>query len=423
MMNANHVERQQERGISLTPVLAINFLGSFGLSIVLPFMVYLVTRLGGNGLLYGLLSAAYPAAQLVGAPVLGRWSDLFGRRKILLLSEAGTLAGWGIFIVGSFLPATVLFRSTGGRLGAFAVTVPFVVLVLARAVDGLTGANVSVANAYVADVTPEEGRNRSYGKMAISQNLGFVAGPALAGLLGATSLGMTLPAILAAGLSLCALVLIAVRLPESRPVRDESKGKGCASLRSALQRPYVLFMLVLYFLIYLGFNFFYTSFPVHVIRALHWEVRDTGTYFAVLSLLMVLVQGPVLSFFSRRVPDVALVVAGGIILGTSFVLLTIASSAVFYAAAALFALGNGLMWPSFLAVLSRASGDMQGAVQGFASSAGSAASIIGLIAGGLLYDVIGARVFLLAALIIYAIALLSARLPLRRPREEATVRS
>ena len=86
------------------------------------------------------------------------------------------------------------------------------ILFLARAVDGLTGGNISVAYAYVADVTPEDERNRSFGRMAVSSNLGFVVGPALAGVLGATALGMTLPPIVAAGISLCALLLIGFRL-------------------------------------------------------------------------------------------------------------------------------------------------------------------------------------------------------------------
>src|SRR5262249_49906696 len=157
--------------------------------------------------------------------------------------------------------------------------------------------------------------------------LGFVIGPALAGLIGATFLGMALPAMVAAGISICALLLIAFLLPESRPVDVSGQPPKPFPLRRELARPYVAFMVTLSFLIYLGFNFFYTSFPVHVVRALGWDVRDTGIYFAALSLMMAIVQGPVLSFFSRRVSDVALVIAGGIVLGTSFVLLTIPSTA------------------------------------------------------------------------------------------------
>ncbi|MDQ1275189.1 MAG: hypothetical protein QG610_762, partial [Euryarchaeota archaeon] len=77
--------------ISLLPLLTVNFIGTLGFSIVLPFLVFLVNRLGGNAFIYGLASSMYPAFQLVGAPVLGRWSDIYGRKKILLLSQIGTL--------------------------------------------------------------------------------------------------------------------------------------------------------------------------------------------------------------------------------------------------------------------------------------------------------------------------------------------
>ena len=85
---------------SLTPLLAVNFVGSLGFSIVLPFLVFLVTRWGGNALIYGLVGATYSAFQLVGAPVLGRWSDRYGRRRILLLSQLGTVASWVILLAG-----------------------------------------------------------------------------------------------------------------------------------------------------------------------------------------------------------------------------------------------------------------------------------------------------------------------------------
>ena len=79
------------------PVLVVSFIGTMGFTIVLPFLVFLVTGFGGNGFIYGLVGATYPAFQFVGAPVLGRWSDRFGRKRVLLVSQAGTLVSWMIF--------------------------------------------------------------------------------------------------------------------------------------------------------------------------------------------------------------------------------------------------------------------------------------------------------------------------------------
>src|SRR5690242_15210422 len=79
---------------SLFPLLLVNFVGTLGFSIVLPFLVFVVMKFGGNAIVYGLLAATYPAFQLIGAPILGRWSDIYGRKKVLLLSNAGTAVGW-----------------------------------------------------------------------------------------------------------------------------------------------------------------------------------------------------------------------------------------------------------------------------------------------------------------------------------------
>ena len=88
---------------SLYPILSVNFVGTLGFSIVLPFLIFLVTRFGGNALIYGIMGATYSAFQLIGAPILGKWSDLQGRRKILLLSQVGTLISWFIFLLAMFL--------------------------------------------------------------------------------------------------------------------------------------------------------------------------------------------------------------------------------------------------------------------------------------------------------------------------------
>ena len=104
--NTGDVSNAQNK-IQLFPILLINFIGTLGFSIVLPFLVFLVKDFGGNAIVFGILSATYPTFQLIGAPILGRWSDTYGRKKILLLSNAGTLIGWIFFLVALFLPNIV----------------------------------------------------------------------------------------------------------------------------------------------------------------------------------------------------------------------------------------------------------------------------------------------------------------------------
>ncbi|MDN5309571.1 MAG: hypothetical protein PWP14_965 [Methanolobus sp.] len=199
---------------ALFPLYTITFIGTLGFGIILTFLVFLVTDYGGNALVYGLLASTYPAFQLLGAPLLGRWSDIYGRKKILLLSQLGTLAAWVIFLAALFIPATNLLDVESNLLGTFAITLPLIVIFFARALDGLTGGNVSVANAYLADVTSEEERNKNYGRMSVASNLGYVFGPALAGALGATVYGEVLPVSAALFISVLGVLIIIFLLPE-----------------------------------------------------------------------------------------------------------------------------------------------------------------------------------------------------------------
>lgn len=417
--------------ISLYPILSVNFVGTLGFSIVLPFLIFLVTRFGGNALIYGIMGATYSAFQLIGAPILGKWSDLQGRRKILLLSQVGTLISWFIFLLAMFLPVSNMLEVNSRFLGTFTLTLPLIVLFFARALDGITGGNVSVANAYLADITTEDKRSENFGKMAISSNLGFVVGPALAGLLGATAWGETLPVLAAVVISTIATFIIIFMLPESKPcilekdpealnvrkvLGQEQKecyritSKENIRIKDILKLPNIPYLLIIYFLIFLGFNFFYVAFPAHAVQGLNWELADTGAFFSFLSIMMVLVQGPVLSRASKKWADCTLVIAGSFILAASFVFFLSAENWMIYLGAALLALGNGIMWPSVLSLLSRAADEKyQGTIQGFASSGGSLASIIGLIAGGILYEVSSSGIFVLSAAIIFIVFLMSIR--------------
>jgi MFS family permease len=200
---------------SLFPILLVNFIGTLGFSIILPFLVVLVLKLGGNELIYGIMGASYSLFQFIGAPILGNWSDIYGRKKILLLSQVGTFFAWMLFIIALVLPVFKIIEVNSSVLGIFSLTIPLVLLFIARSLDGITGGNVSVANAYLADITPDSDRKKNFGKMAVSANLGFIIGPAFAGLLGETPLGELLPVVMAAGISLAAIFVIAFLLPES----------------------------------------------------------------------------------------------------------------------------------------------------------------------------------------------------------------
>lgn len=419
--------------IPLLPVLSVNFIGMLGYSIILPFLVFLVDRFGGNEFIYGVLGSIYPAFQFFGAPILGKWSDTFGRKKILLLSQAGTLLAWIIFLLALYLPVKSVFSVESDSFGSFIITLPLVFLFLARALDGLTGGNVSVANAYLSDISNDQNRKTNFGKMAMSSSLGFIIGPAIAGVLGSTVYKEAVPVLAAALISAVAIYLIRFKLPESNPelVNPDTKRfrirklfsfeqkecykmKKCedTSLSAVFSIRYVPFMLVIYFLTFLGFSFFYASFPMHALKNLGWDSLELGIFFSFLSGLMILVQGPLLSFLSRKFSDASLVIAGSLLLILNFCLMAGGNAFLIYMAAFLFALGNGLMWPSYLSILAKLGGEkQQGSVQGVANSSGSLASIVGLIAGGFLYGETGSFTFLFTAGMLLVVLLLSFRMP------------
>ena len=424
--------------VTILPLLSVNFIGTLGYSIAMPLMVFLVIEFGGNGFVLGVIGATYSVFQLLGAPLLGRYSDIHGRKPILLLSQVGTLAAWLLVLLALMLPGVSLVAIDSSWFGEFTLTLPLLILFLGRALDGVTGASISVANAYLVDVSSTAERKTNCCRIAASSNLGFIVGPLLAGLLGATALGEIAPVAAATLISLLAVIVVIRMLPAAEPQRLEATPcvdqrvrrvlgkeiKDCfdgrpssTSLARVLRIRSMPLMLLLYGLLFLVFNVFYIAFPIHAATGLDWEIGQLGIFFSVLSLAMIAVQGPVMAWLSPRAAEKPLVAAGSLAMCASFLLLQFAATPAVYAAALLFALGNGVVWPSFLSLLVRLgeAGD-QGYIQGVASSAGSFASIVGLVAGGLLYGWLGAASFVLAAGIFLLAGVLALGIP-GRPGE------
>ena len=424
------------RKISIIPLLVVSFIGTLGYSIVLPSLVYIVQRFKGDDFLFGVVGATYSVFQLVGSPVLGTLSDRFGRKKILTLSALGSIVAWALFILALSIPVTTIGSFTTAVTGWVAITLPMLCLFIARAVDGLTAGDASVANAYVADITTSEERKADFGKMGVAGNLGFVVGPVLAGVLAGTSLGLRLPILAAFGTSVLALVLIVWFLPESRKraIKSETpprlnrsiqpppapsfgkEGVNHMNLRMALAIPYVPLLLAIYFIFFLAFSLFVVSMPLYATERLHWSVAEMGIFFSILSVVLVITEGPVLSRLSRHVSAEALTTWGTFIVAMSYIVLLVPSVVTAYSAAALYAIGNGLMWPSFLSLLSdRAGEDNQGYIQGIGNSAGSLASIAGMLLGGALFTHLGEHIFWIPAGLALVVFVMSFRL--RGPSE------
>lgn len=415
-----------ESRISIYPMLAVNFIGTLGLSLVLPFLIFLVERFGGNAIIYGLAASMYPVFQLIGGPLLGRWSDIYGRKKVLFLSQIGTFISWVIFLTAMLIPITRIIDVRSGVLGSFVLTLPLTLIFIARAFDGLTGGNVSVANAYLADITEDKDRSSVYGKLSVSTNLGFIFGPALAGILSVTMYGEILPVIAAVLISFAGILMISflVPEPETRGLHDPrvqvdetqhmemqagtSNSTNKLSFLEVIRMQGVFSLLLIYFLIFLGYNIFYTAFPVHAANNLTWNAATLGLYFSALSLLLVVVEGPVLSWASKRYSDAALLTFGSFVLCINFLLLFFGTDLITYCALIFFAVGNGFMWPSLMSILSKtAKKEYQGAVQGVSTSFIGLASIIGLIAGGFMFSFLDAGTFLIAGAMIFGVFLLS----------------
>src|SRR5215468_7129524 len=201
----------------MTALYAVAFLSSLGFSIVVPFLVFLVTRFGGNAFVLGAIGAAFWAAQLVGSIWLGALSDRVGRKRVLLRSQLGAMAAWLIFLCALRAPRVELGRVEAAAVGAFTLTLPLALIALARITDGLFNGSISVANAYMADLGDEDERKVGYAHLGAASSFGFVVGPLIAGLIARTEAGMTAVLVLAFALSAIAALLIRFRLPAVPP--------------------------------------------------------------------------------------------------------------------------------------------------------------------------------------------------------------
>jgi DHA1 family tetracycline resistance protein-like MFS transporter len=294
----------------LLTIFLIVFVDLLGFSLILPLLPYYAETYGATAAMVGLLVASYAAAQLVGAPLLGRLSDRMGRRPVLLISVAGTSAGFlllgladplGHWIAGFTFPQAVNWIILG-------------VLFFSRILDGLTGGNLTVAQAYITDVTDEQNRARSLGLIGAAFGLGFIIGPAAGGAL--SQWGYSLPAFVAAGISLINWLAIFFFLPESLTAERRAliatrqrPPFTFKALLQALNRPKVGPLLHVRLFYGLAFATFQSIFSLYA-QAIGLSSRTTGFVLAYVGILSVITQAGLIGVLTRRFRENWLIITG-----------------------------------------------------------------------------------------------------------------
>jgi DHA1 family tetracycline resistance protein-like MFS transporter len=353
-------------------VVLIVLVDLLGFSVVMPLLAPFAKHYGFREWQIGLLFSAYPMCQLVAGPILGRLSDRYGRRPLLVFSQAGTALSF--LILG-------LSRQ-------------FWVMLLARMLDGASGGNILVAQAYVADVTRPEDRARGMGLIGMAFGLGFVLGPLLGGLLLSLPLSddwrLRLPFLVAAGFSTIAWILVLSRLPESLPfeggARPSARVVSWRGIVDVIRLPVVGRLVLVGFLGVLGFAAFEGTFSLYLGSRFGWDPRSAAFAFAAMGFVSAAVQGGLIRRLVPRYGEPRLIVAGIVLAASGFAAMAMAGRIpMLVAAMTLLAVGQGLLSPSTSGLLSRVTPETeQGAVFGTLSSAQTLARMISYSASNVL---------------------------------------
>ncbi len=269
---------------ALIPIAIVVFVDLLGFSIILPLLPYYAKTFNASPEMIGYLVASYSVCQFVAAPILGGMSDRFGRRPLLIYSQIGSMAGFILLGVANSLPT----------------------LFLSRIIDGISGGNLTIAQAYIADVTPPKERAGALAIIGIGFGLGFVVGPPIGGLL-ATHFGFSAPAFAGAFFALCSTSLTTFYLKEHQHVRDENAKRGLSYYARVIE--YLgdqnLRKLLLTFLFFaLPFSLYVSMFSLFAMTALQFTTQQVGLFLGFVGLLGVFWQGLVIRPLVRKIGEV-----------------------------------------------------------------------------------------------------------------------
>ena len=353
-------------GQRLGPVLLTVVVDLLGFGLVIPLLSFYAETYGATpGQVTGLM-ACYSIAQFLGAPLWGQLSDRVGRRPVMLVSIAGTAIS----------------------LAGFAAAPSLGWLFVWRTLNGACAANISTAQAYVADITTPENRARGMGLIGASFGVGFSMGPWLGGEL--SRYGLAAPIWAAAALATANFLWAAVGLPESHPIGDRARSERTIDPRAllrALIHPQVGRVLALAFAATAAFAMMESTFSLVAEHAWTMNATQVGRVFGVIGVIGVLIQGGLIGRLAKRIGESTLVRSGYALNALGLALLAgTGGGAGVWLGCAVIAVGSSLANPSLSSLLTRAAHPSErGTVLGVNQSLGALGRAIGPAVGGVLY--------------------------------------
>lgn len=355
------------------------FLDMVGFGMVFPLMPFYVQKLGGNSETYGLLLSSFSVMQLLATPMMGRLSDRFGRRPVILISLLGNAVSMVLFALADQL--WMIFVS--------------------RLIAGVTAGNMGACQAVIADITTKEERASAMGKMGAGVGMGMVMGPLFGSAL--AGFGIWAPAMMAAVAALTDLVLAYFLMPETRPninsgpsetmpTQENAPAENTwARVGKALREPQLLMVMGITFFCFFCLTNIQSSLALLGSERLSWGEKDVGHVFAIFGGITLLVQGLAIGRLVSKLGETTLVRAGALSLTLGQALIIWGGSTpVVLMGVGTFAVGVAMINPVTASLASRyAPADLQGTVLGVTQSAGGLARAVGPTIGGLLFHRVG----------------------------------
>lgn len=366
---------------SLLILFSVIVLDLIGFGVVVPILPFYAKQYGASGTLLGLLLTSYSAMQFLCAPLWGKLSDRIGRRSVIVLTMGGSCLS--LVLVGIADSLLVIF--------------------IGRILSGVFAANVSVASAYVADVTTEENRAKGMGLIGAAFGVGFILGPAIGGFL--SRYGYHVPILTAAVLTALNMMYAALRLTE--PIRHQPvEGMLEPSLLS--QKKLLKFCLI-YFVFTLSVTQLESVFALYMMDRFAYDAIHVASLLALMAVIMVAIQGGFIKSLTRKFGENWLLLSGAILLSGSFLLIPWAAKVSFLLLPLMFSsIGRGVSQPSLLSLVSReALPHRRGTIMGTFQSSASLGRVIGPAVAGLLYDHWQVVPFYVAAALMAVVFLMS----------------